>query len=52
MLPDISYAPKYHAWLHHALPQMKEYGGFGDMLEEKMEKFTKIGIALHNLLSN
>ena len=50
MLPDLSYTPKYHSWLHHALPQMRAFDGFGDMLEDEVEKYTKIVIALHNAL--
>ena len=36
-LPDISYTPNHYAWLHHALPQMREFDRFGDMLEDEVE---------------
>ena len=37
-LPDLSYTPNHHAWLHHALPQMREFDGSGDILEDEVEK--------------
>ena len=34
----ISHTPKVHALMRHALDQMKRVGGFGDMLEDHVEK--------------
>jgi hypothetical protein len=35
---DLSYTPKYHGLDTHAAAQMKRIGGFGDMLEDDLEK--------------
>ena len=39
----LSYTPKFHALLHHALSQMRMFNGFGDMLEDEVEKSHQYG---------
>jgi hypothetical protein len=35
---DLSYTPKFHALMRHALEQMRRVVGFGEMLEDHVEK--------------
>jgi hypothetical protein len=34
----LSHTPKFHALMRHALKQMRDVGGFGEMLEDHVEK--------------
>jgi hypothetical protein len=34
----LSYTPKFHALMRHALEQMRRIGGCGEMLEDRVEK--------------
>jgi hypothetical protein len=34
----LSYTLKFHAFITHALPQMRRLNGFGEMLEDHVEK--------------
>jgi hypothetical protein len=38
----LSYTPKVHSVLVHALDQMKEFQGIGDMLEDDVEHIHQI----------
>ena len=39
----LSKTPKYHASMHHAMPQSKWFGGYGCMLEDIVEKSHQDG---------
>ena len=38
----LSYTPKFHALLSHAPQQMRKFKGFGDLLEDDVEKIHQI----------
>ncbi len=43
----LSYTPKVHSVLVHALDQMKELQGIGDMLEDDVSTYIKLQLKLN-----
>ena len=39
---NLNHTPKLHSLLMHALPQMRMFGGIGDILEDDVEKMHQI----------
>ena len=48
---QMSFTPKLHGTLHHALDHMKRHNGFGDMLEDDVEHTHQIAAKIEARVS-
>jgi hypothetical protein len=48
----ISFTPKIYGVLCHAFPKMKQFGGFGDLLEDDLEHLHQMSKAISDCTSH